>query len=133
MKEKASNSELLRFGVIMSSFLALLAGVLIWRDKGYYAYLLVLSVLFLVFGLMRPAVLRPVHKSWMTFSTIIGWFMSRLILILLFYLVVTPTALLLRIMGHDMLNIKSTKTSRESYWIPRKRSDSQNRDYERQF
>ena len=131
--DKSSKSELRKFGVIMSIFVALLGGLFLWRGKGYYWCFFVISVLFLFFGLVLPAVLRPVHKSWMTLSMVMGWLVSGLILIILFYLVLTPTALLLRMFGKDLLNIDFTKDSSESYWIPRKAGSSQKQDYERQF
>ncbi len=130
---KNQTSELRKFGVIMSICLAVLGGLFLWRGKGYYWCFFAISTLFLFFGLALPAVLRPVNRVWMTLSLIMGWFMSRLILIILFYLVLTPTAALLRMFGKDILNISFTKNSTESYWIPRKTGNSQKRDYERQF
>ncbi|MGD8787330.1 MAG: SxtJ family membrane protein [Phycisphaerales bacterium] len=126
-------SELRKFGVIMTIFFALLGGLFLWRGRSYYWCFFVLSLLFAGFGLALPAALGPVYKAWMKLSTIIGSFMSRLILIILFCLVLTPTALLLRMFGKDMLDISFKKNSSESYWIPREARDSQNRDYEKQF
>jgi hypothetical protein len=131
--DKGSKSELRKFGVIMSVFVALLGGLFLWRGKSYYWCFFVISALFLFLGLVLPAVLRPVHKSWMTLSMIMGWFVSRLILIILFYLVLTPTALLLRLFGKDLLSIDFTEDSSESYWIPREAGGSEKQDYERQF
>ncbi|MCK4788746.1 MAG: hypothetical protein KAV87_33700 [Desulfobacteraceae bacterium] len=130
---QSQTSELRKFGVIMTIFLALLGGLFLWRGRSYYWCFFVLSLLFAGFGLVRPTVLGPVHKAWMKLSRIIGWFMSRLILIILFYLVMTPTALLLRMFGKAMLNINFKKNWSESYWIPREAGDHRERDYERQF
>jgi hypothetical protein len=126
-------SELRKFSVIMTVFFALLGGLFLWRGGSYYWCFFVLSTLFLLFGLALPSVLGPVHKVWMKLSTVIGWFMSRLILIILFYLVLTPTALLGRMFGKSFLDIRFSKDSADSYWIPRKADKSQKRDYERQF
>lgn len=129
----SQTSELRKFGVIMTIFLALLGGLFLWRGRSCYWCFFALSLLFAGFGLVRPTVLGPVHETWMKLSRVIGWFMSRLILIILFYLVMTPTALLLRMFGKDMLNINFKKDSSESYWIPREADDYRERDYERQF
>jgi hypothetical protein len=131
--DKKSKRELRKFGMIMVIFFALLGGLFLWRGKSYYWCSFVLSLLFAGFGLALPAALGPVHKAWMKLSAIIGWFMSRLILIILFYLVLTPTGLLLRLFGKDLLKINFTKNSSGSYWIPKEAGDSQNQDYERQF
>ena len=130
---KNQTSELRKFGVIMSICLAALGGLFLWRDKSYYWCFFAISTWFLFFGLALPAVLRPVNRVWMTLSLIMGWFMSRLILIILFYLVLTPTAALLRMFGKDILNISFTKNSTESYWIPRETGRSEKGDYERQY
>lgn len=133
MTDKSSRSELRKFGVIMSICLAVLGGLFLWRGKSYYWCFFAVSILFLFFGLALPVVLRPVNRVWMTLSLIMGWFMSRLILIILFYLVLTPTAALLRMFGKDILNISFKKNSTESYWIPRKTGSSEKGDYERQY
>ncbi len=130
---KASKSELRKFGVIMSICLAVLGGLFLWRGKDYYWWFFAISTLFLFFGLVLPAVLWPVNRAWMTLSLIMGWFMSRLILIVLFYLVLTPTAALLKMLGKDILNISFTKNGTESYWLPRTTGRSEKGDYERQF
>jgi len=130
---KSKTSEFRKFGVTMAVVLALIGGLILWRHKNYYWYLFGAAALFLLLGLLAPSMLKSAHKIWMTLSIIMGGFMSRLILIILFYLVLTPTGLLLRILGKDILNTRITKDSSESYWIPRKTNKSQERDYEKQF
>jgi len=126
-------TELRKFSVIMTIFLALFGGLFLWRGRSFYWCFFVLSLLFAGCGLVRPVVLGPVYKAWMKTSHIIGWFMSRLILLVLFYVVMIPTALLLRLFGKHFLDTGFTKNSVESYWIPKEAGESQERDYERQF
>jgi len=126
-------SELRKFGVIMSIVLALLGGLFLWRGRGYCSCFFAFSVLFAGCGLALPAVLGPVYTAWMKLSAMMGWFMSRVILLVLFYLVLTPTALLLRLFSKDILSLKFKQDSSESYWIQKRVDDSQPRDYERQF
>jgi hypothetical protein len=126
-------SELRKFSIIMTVFLALFGGLFLWRGRSFYWCFFVLSLLFAGCGLIRPAILGPVYTAWMKMSHIIGGIMSRLILLILFYLVMTPTALLLRLFGKHFLDIGFTKSSAESYWIPKQADESQERDYERQF
>jgi hypothetical protein len=130
---KSSTRELKKFALTMAAVLALIGGLLLWRHRSYCWYFLILSVLFLLSGLFTPVILKPVHKLWMTLSIVIGWFVTRLILVTLFYLVLTPTALLLRILGKDVLDIKFKKNGSESYWLPRPPDGSCKRDYEKQF
>lgn len=132
-KDQNPIRELRKFSIIMTVFFALLGGLFLWRGRSVYGCFFVLSLLFAGCGLIRPTVLDPVYKMWMKVSHVIGWFMSRLILLILFYLVMTPTALLLKLFGKQLLDIGFTKNSIDSYWIPKQAGESQERDYERQF
>ena len=132
-KNKISANEVRKFGVTLAVALALLSALFLWRQKSCYWYFLILSSVFLFLSLFFPAVLKPVRKLWMTLSNIMGWVMTRVILIFLFYAVVTPTALLIRVLNKDILNIKFAKNSLDSYWLPKESRDSKNRDYEKQF
>lgn len=132
-KIKRSKKELRKFGITMAIALAIIGCLILWRQKKYYQVFWGLSSLFLFSGLLLPVILGPVYKLWMTLSSVMGWFMSRVILIILFYLILTPIAILMRILGKDFLNIKFDKGLVESYWIPRELDKSQKKDYEKQF
>jgi hypothetical protein len=62
-----------------------------------------------------------------------GWCMTRLILIALFYLVVTPIGLLMRLLGKDFLELKLDRSSAVSYWIPREGPRPEAENYNNQF
>ena len=73
-----------------------------------------------LFGLSHFAypVMRPLHFAWMRFSQVLGWFSTRIVLSLFFYLIITPTGLLMKLLGKDLLDQKINKSAR-SYWIKR--------------
>ena len=131
-KIKSEKKELRQFGITMGVVLTLLAGFLFWREKDYYPYLFMLSVTLFFTGLAFPVILKPIHKIWMALAILIGWLVTGLIMIILFYLVVTPIGLLTRLCGKDFLNTKSKKNVK-SYWIPRKPITFDKRNYENQF
>ena len=131
-KIKSEKKELRQFGVTIGIVLALLAGLLLWREKDYYLYLLIISIFFFFTGLALPVLLKPIHKMWMTLAILVGWFVTRLIMIILFYLVVTPIGLLTRLCGKDFLDTQFKKNV-NSYWIPRKTITLDKTNYERQF
>ncbi len=83
-------------------------------------------------GLPFPKLLKPLHTGWMAFALTIGWIMSRIFLTILFFLVITPIGLLMRIFGKALLQQK-IEPERKSYWLKRDRSDGGNERYERQF
>ncbi len=130
---ETATSERRKFGVVMSVVLALLGGLFLWRGRGYCWCFFALSLLFAGGGLILPAALGPVHAAWMKLSAVMGWFMSRVILLILFYLVLTPTSLLLRLFGKDILSVEFKQSPSESYWISKKVDGSQPRDYKNQF
>lgn len=129
----SSVRELRKFAFVMGVPLVLIGGFLLWRQRDYYWYFFAASGAFVCAGLLVPVVLKPIHKVWMTFSIIMGWLMTRVILFVLFFLILTPTALLLRLLGKDLLNMKVDRNSSQSYWLPRHRDKSQKPDYTKQF
>ena len=129
----SSGGELRKFALVMSVPLALIGAFLLWRRSDYCWYLFIASGVFICPGMLVPVVLRPVHKVWMTFAIIMGWLMTRVILSVLFFLILTPTALLLRLLGKDLLNMKFDRDSSESYWLVRDRNESEKADYTKQF
>ena len=129
---KSGKSNLRQFGITMGIVLILFGGLFLWRDKDYYIYLFIIATVFMILGLAVPFVLKPIHKVWMTISIILGWIMTRVILSILFYLVVTPTSWLARLFGKQFLDLKIDKNAR-SYWIPKKELKLNKADYEKQF
>ena len=114
---KKTKKELRKFGLVMTVPLALIAGYLWWKGGGAYPYVLGAAAFFLLNGLLVPQLLRPIEKVWMKFAEIMGAIMTRIILTLAFYLVITPFGLLLRLMRKDLLDLRFNQ-QRESYWIP---------------
>jgi hypothetical protein len=129
---KSSKSDLRKFGITMGIVFGLIGGALLWREKDYYTIFVILSTAFIITGLVIPVLLKPIHKGWMTFAVVLGWFMTRLILSILFYCIFTSIGLLSRILGKQFLDLKMDRT-RESYWIMREPRTFDKKDYERQF
>jgi hypothetical protein len=124
--------DLRKFGITIGTVLLLIACFLIWKHKPTGYYFLLIGDLLVFFGVYFPTILRPLNKAWMTLAILLGWIMTRVILSIIFYLVITPISLIARIFGKDFLDIKIDK-SRASYWEIRKNSPQTKVDYERQF
>jgi hypothetical protein len=112
-----SARTLRQFAGLWLVFFGLLAA---WQGgvRGRPAVALCLAVLALTvgpLGLVKPALVRPVFVGWMMCAFPVGWLVSRLILAAVFYLVVTPTGLLLRLCGHDPLR-RCPDPAAETYW-----------------
>lgn len=129
---KNTKSDFRKFGITMGLFLVVFAGFLFWRGKESFEIFLISGLLLCVLGLTIPAVLKPIYWGWMVLGAILGWIMTRVILGLLFYVVITPIGLLSRSFGNQFLELKWDK-SKESYWNTRTQKQQDNDPYENQF
>jgi hypothetical protein len=129
---KTGKIELRKFGMMMGIILCFISGYLIWRNNENYYYCVVISVFFLVTGFIFPHVLRPIYKIWMSFAVLMGYVMTRVILIFLFYVICTPVAFLARILGNKFLELELFK-SEASYWKSRDGLYSDNEQLKKQF
>lgn len=127
-----ADKELRSFAFTLSCFLGFLGGLVLWQ-KGETGYLLwVIGMVILSLGLLKPRLLRPIHNGWMGMSFVMGFFMTHLILALLYYLVITPVALVMRALGKDPLRLRHDRNV-VSYWIERPRREFTRQSYERMF
>jgi hypothetical protein len=112
--------SLRRYGITMAVVLAALgvASLVIGRHAWRGAALLVAACAFLLPALLRPRSLTGVRAVWMGLALGIGWWVSRLLLLLSFVLLVTPLGLIMRLVGRDPM-VRKWDEGSESYWIPR--------------
>lgn len=129
---KSEKSDLRKFGITIGLFLVILAGLLFWRGRASFEIFLISGLVLLVFGLIIPVVLKPVYWIWMVLAVILGWIMTRVILTLLFYVVLTPIGVFGRLSGNRFLDLNWNK-SENTYWNYRATKQHDNEDYERQF
>ncbi|MBI4843163.1 MAG: hypothetical protein HY809_02410 [Nitrospirae bacterium] len=129
---KSGKSELRKFGITVGGAFLILGAALMFYKKGAAPYILSLSAFLMICGAVLPLILKPLYRLWMAIAFILGWFMTRLILGILFYLVFTAIGLISKMTGKHFLDLKMNG-NRESYWHPRKAKEFRQSDYERQF
>ena len=129
---KSEKSDLRNFGIIVGIILLLISGFLFWKEKESFQIFLAIGITLFLTAIAIPFVLKPVYWIWMIFAVILGWFMTRVILSLLFYVVFTSIGLTLRFFGKQFLELRWDK-SKESYWNFRTNDHLQNENYEKQF
>jgi len=129
---KSGRKELREFGLTVGIIFIILGSIALWRGKQIYLYLLIPGILLVFFGLIHPAILKPLQKIWMSFSIVIGFFMSHIILSVLFYLVLTPIGLVMRLFGKDILDQRIEK-NKISYWKDIENKVKPKESYERQY
>lgn len=123
--------DLKNFGFIIGIILLSFGLYLLYKGIDYSIYFVSVGLIFFSLSFIAPKILKPFYKVWMTFAVIIGWIMTRLILSVLFYSVITGIAILTRIIGKDFLSLKIN--NKDSYWNNRNSDNELNQDYEKQF
>ena len=103
------------FGVVF--FIVFLLVALYPLLKGYdlRIWSLVISLIFLALGLLNSKILTPLNRLWFKFGLLLGRFISPLIMGIIFFVVVTPIGIIMRLLKKDLLNLKYNK--KETYWI----------------
>lgn len=91
----------------------------------------IVSLLFLVYLILSPKTMRIIFRSWMVFGDFLGRVISPIILALIFFVLITPVALLGRIAGRDPLRLKPRAIS--SYWVKREPAGPTPDSFKNQF
>ena len=103
------------FGIVFFVVFLLIALYPLINNQELRLWSLVVSLIFLILGLLNSKILAPLNKLWFKFGIFIGKIIAPLIMGIIFFLVVTPIGFLMRLFGQDVLNLKYNKN--KSYWI----------------
>ena len=128
---KSNRKDLKNFGFTIGFILLIIGIFLFVREKDLFVYFILIGSILIILGGITPVLLRPFYKVWMIFAVIIGWIMTRIILSVLFFSIITIIGLFTRLLGKDFLNLKSN--NKESYWNIRNKEYELNQDYEKQY
>ena len=126
-----SNKDIRSFGITIGIILFIISGLLMYSNKESYQIIAIIASTFIGLGFIIPTILKPIYFVWMIFAAILGWVMTRVILSVVFYLIMTPIGLITKLLGEDFLALK--KIESDSYWNYRDSSEELNQDYEKQF
>ena len=129
-----SSKEIRKFGLVIAIALGVIGSFVYVKFVNFnvVGWLWGIGLLFLILGFILPSVLRPIYKIWMLLAFFIGGIVSRVILTVLFYVILTPTGLVLRLFGKDILDKKFDKR-RESYWVKKDLSGHTNEQYGKMY
>lgn len=118
MKSQSSNRS---FGLLF--FIVFLA-IGLWpltKGEGVHIYLILISIIFLVLGLINSKILSPLNKIWIKFGELLGIVIAPIVMAIVYFVVLTPISLIVRIFGKDLLGLKFLK-KQDTYWIKRKKN-----------
>lgn len=116
--------QLVAFGVIMAGAFAVLGWVFTLMA------LYVIGAVFLIFAIAAPRALAPLYQPWMRFAEALGWLNTRILLVLIFYLVVMPTGLVLRLFRRSPI---AADERNGSFWAAPQKHSWGNKHFEKQF
>ena len=123
LNSKIKISSNRNFGLV---FFVVFLIVALWplkHDEDIRLWSLVLSIIFFILGIFNSKLLTPLNKLWFKFGILLGSIVSPLIMGLVYFFVVTPIGVLMRILGKDLLKTSKVKSA-SSYWIKRDKQQS---------
>ncbi|MFN3694383.1 MAG: SxtJ family membrane protein [Ignavibacterium sp.] len=127
-----SEKSVKKTGITVGIVLILISFILWWIGKSSFVYFSLAGGIFIILSYIAIPLLRPFHKFWIGLSLVLGFVMSRIILTILFYFVVTPIGLLAKLVGKKFMPLGFDKNA-ATYWEKREKTVKTKIDYERQF
>lgn len=127
-----SEKSVKKTGITVGIVLIAISFLLWWIGKESFVYFSIIGGIFVILSYVAINVLKPFHKLWIGLSLVLGFIMSRVILTLLYYFVVTPIGLVAKIVGKKFMPLGFDKSA-TTYWEKREKTIKEKIDYERQF
>ena len=110
------------FGIVFFIVFLIIAFWPLLNSNEINYWSLAISITFLILGLTNSKILTPLNKIWYKFGVLLGNVIAPIVMGIVFFLVVTPTSIIMKILGKDLLNLK--KKNNNSYWIEKKNQNS---------
>jgi len=124
MRKKSNNRS---FGILFCIVFLLIAIWPLISSNPIRYWAIVLSITFLILGVVNSKLLSPLKDYWIKLGEILGKVIAPLVMSLVFFIILTPIGLILRIFGKDLLKLKKNKKS--SYWLSRGDLKSMDRQF----
>ena len=128
MKQKIKLPSNRNFGIVFSIVFLIISLWPLLNQNDIRIWSLIISGIFLVLGLINSKLLLPLNKIWFKFGILLGNFIAPIVMGVVYFMVVTPTGLIMKLFGKDLLNLK--KNNKDTYWIEK---DNSNNDLKNQF
>ena len=118
MKSQSSNKS---FGLLFFVIFLIIGLWPLKNGENLNFYFITTSIIFLILGLINSKLLTPLNKSWIKLGEILGIIIAPIVMALVYFVILTPVSLIVRMFGKDLLNLKFLK-EKDTYWIKRKKS-----------
>ena len=103
------------FGIVFSIAFLLISLYPLINGENLRLWSLIISIVFFVLAIVNSKLLKPLNKLWFKFGLLLGKIISPFIMGMIFFVIVTPIAILMRLLRKDLLNLKFNKNN--TYWI----------------
>jgi len=110
------------FGIVFFVFFLIVSAYPLFDDGNIRIWSLVISVIFLILAILNSKILTPLNQIWFKFGILLGRFVSPIVMGIIFFAIVTPTSIIMRMLGKNLLNLK--KNNKKTYWIERSKIKS---------
>lgn len=121
-----------KFGLMVGGVFAALGAFLLWRDVSWAIFFVYLGAPLMVLGAILPNLLRPIYIGWMAMALVLGSIVTRVLLTIFFFIIITPVGLFFKLIGRDALHRKLDRGS-ETYWIEKEYPITDNSRYKNFF
>ena len=118
MKSQSSNRS---FGILFFIVFLIFGVWPLKNGENLNYYFIIFSGIFLLLGLLNSKLLSPLNKIWIKFGEILGIIIAPIIMALVYFVVLTPVSLVVRVFGKDLLGLKFIN-KQQTYWINRKKN-----------
>ena len=118
MKLKKSSNR--SFGVLFFIVFFLVAFWPLLNSEPIRLWSLVISIIFFILGIFNSKFLNPLNKIWIKFGELLGKIIAPIVMAIVFFIVLTPLSLLIRLFGKDLLKLRFSQVN--SYWIKREKN-----------
>ena len=118
MKSPSSNRS---FGILFFVVFLILSLWPLKNGNNLNLYFLISSGIFLILGAINSKLLTPLNKTWIKFGEILGLIIAPIVMGIVYFVILTPVSLIVRLFGKDLLGLKFIKEN-ETYWIKRKKN-----------
>ncbi len=110
------------FGIVFFIIFLIIGLLPLLNENEVRIWAILICFVFLILGVLNSKILTPLNKIWFKFGIFLGNFIAPIVMGIIFFLIVTPTGILVKLFKKDLLNLK--KNDGKTYWVEKKEQNS---------
>ena len=109
-----------KFGILFGLIFLIIYFWPVLSGSSFKVWPLIISIIFFTITYIKPIIFKPFNIAWIKFGEILGLIIAPVVMALVYFMILTPVSLIVRIFGKDLLGLKFSK-KQDTYWIKRKK------------